>query len=313
MQTIEVSTAAPAIPREGDLKDAPQAARDELIALRNDVNRIGGTPTQLDAAITSGSRAEVVRALQQLQIRTEFGHLRKRIEEARVNVSSGSVTGAMDQAIVYGEQTARYVGQNFLPNWLKFGAVSAGATWLASRIAWIPVRLLGGKEAAASVAKWGNRAALAVGTVGALAKGTTDVVTSRTSTMDSIVRQIPGAPVFTNFENASIDLNAREKRVVDILSRTEWQKPLTNNRLIVPSLNLTDLPVDLVRIVSYAGTASQGTNDLTESNTDPNFRISRSADHTFTVPANVDKVEIQFRLTGETNMRPTRPITIEKR
>ncbi len=302
------------IPREGDLKDAPPAARDELIALRNTIHDTEGSTDDsrkmIDAAISSGSRGEVVRALQALQTRTEFGRLRDRIEANRIGVSNNNV-GLMDQTIVRGEQGARYAYNNLMPNWLKLGAITGGATWLASRVATYTVGLFMGKEGRDKLRDWGNKAALGIGGVAAATKLVTDVATSRTTLTSTAIREIPGGPLLFSTAAPTLDLSQREKRIGDVLRRTEWQRPLTNNRFVLPPINTTDLPIELMRLTQLRADGSvAGSTEFTP--TSATVPIASAAERPFTAEDGVTKITIQFRMAGSPDLRPTPPITIDK-
>ncbi|HRH93617.1 MAG TPA: hypothetical protein PKV72_03750 [Candidatus Peribacteria bacterium] len=292
------------IPREGDLKDAPQATREELINLRTEVQRVTASEVEghrdlFDAAIRSGSRAEVVRALQTLQTRGEFSSLRDRIEAARISVSDNGF-GLADQAIVRGEQGARYVYQNILPNWAKIGVLGAalgGATSLALLpVQWFTRFILRNPAAAESISKFRSSAFTYSATAGLVlgaGKGVMDVVNSRTGTGNALLRQLPGGPMMPG--TPTVDLGERASRVEKTMAAMTWARD--TNTITLPPLP-TDLNISFMELVPVAGD---------DTRTAVPVRFGTTSDQSLPLHTSITRVIFRYKVTGDDTMK-----TIEK-
>lgn len=297
---------APEIPREGDLIGLPEATKEALRTLRTDVNAVTAPETEshrkfLDSAISSGNRADVVRALQHLQTRSEFSGLRDRIEKMRLDVSSGTLIGIPDQALAHGEWAARSTYQRLFPDWLKLGTLAGGAAWVAS---WPLQGIAGLFGKGESIAKWRKSLVGGAFVVGALAKGTSDVLNSNMPLGNRLLRQVPIVPAFVDPAPATVNLDERVKRVRDHLNNIDFQRPLTNNAIFIPAINTTEIPVTEIIIRQFAA------NQTTALQIDAVTLPVATGGRTINASPTAARLEVEYKVEGVTTQ--ISPIVKEK-
>lgn len=296
----------PEIPLEGDLIRLPEPTKAALQTLSNQVRNIAGEGLDahkklLDAAIGSGRRAEVTRALQYLQSRSEFHVINKEIEEMRANVAHID-----DQIVQTGEQASRWTYQNLVPSWARLpvlGAVAGGAVSLTLLpVQWI-TRMFS-KEKAAAIGKfragaftWGAGIGLAAG----IGKAGLDVY--RQGTAAAILPERLRQSV-SSTDLPTIDMGERTKRVRDHLNNIEFQRPLTTNNIFIPAIDTTKIPVTEIIIRQFAA------NQTTPLQIDAVALPVATGGRTIAANPNAARLEVEYKVQGVTTQ--ISPIVKEK-